>query len=119
MNSRKGGPGYSVENPIDDVFEAGNTGKGTGVLPIAESIDISKRVASHQLHAAKDANVDSTYPPTIVMNVYMVKPRIKKTLVILIQNSASPNHRTDQRFRAPRMTIPAEMAMAGERVRVQ
>ena len=54
-----------------------------------------------------------TYPPTIVMKVYNVNPRINRILVILT------NSLTDHRLSAPIRTIPAEMATAGERVRVQ
>lgn len=53
-----------------------------------------------------------TYPPTIVMKVYITKPKISMILVILIQNSASPNHRTDHKLRRPIATRQAEMRMA-------
>lgn len=49
----------------------------------------------------------------MVINVYNVRPMIKKILVILIQNSASPNHRTDQRLSRPKRTKQTEIKMAG------
>lgn len=57
--------------------------------------------------------VGVTYPPTIVTKVYMMRPKMSKILVILIQNSASPKNLTENRFKAPIATRHAEMRIAG------
>jgi hypothetical protein len=52
-------------------------------------------------------------PPTIVTKVYSIRPKMRKILVILIQNSASPKNLTEKRFNIPMATRQAEIRIAG------
>jgi hypothetical protein len=54
-------------------------------------------------------------PPTIVTKVYSIRPKMRKILVILIQNSASPKNLTEKRFNTPMATRQAEIRIAGWR----
>jgi hypothetical protein len=47
------------------------------------------------------------------MKVYSVNPNINNSLVTEIQNSTSPNHRTEYRLTMARRTRPTPMRMAG------
>jgi hypothetical protein len=48
-----------------------------------------------------------------VINVYSVNPNINNSFVTEIQNSTSPNHRTEYRLTMARRTRPTPMRMAG------
>ena len=58
-------------------------------------------------------------PPTMVTNVYRVKPIMRRTLVMEIQNSISPNHLTEYSWIRARAISVAVMQMAGCRLSVQ
>jgi hypothetical protein len=112
MNLRECAPADRVEDASDDFPEVG-PGEWTRSLPESEAIDVVLWVAAEESAVKSRSVLAGTHPPSMVINVYNVRPMIKKILVILIQNSASPNHRTDQRLSRPKRTKQTEIKMAG------